>query len=57
MVQNIDKGFKMITPPPKKKNTYIHTYMHTYNLDLATMAISKLTSLWGDVLNKERKFR
>ena len=27
-----------------------HTYIHTYNLYLYTIKISKLTSLWGRVL-------
>ena len=35
--------------------TYIHTYIHTYNLYLNTIKISKLTSLWGRVLNKIHK--
>ena len=31
------------------------TYIHTYNLYLNTIKISKLTSLWGRVLNKIHK--
>ena len=33
----------------------VTTYIHTYNLNLNTIKISKLTSLWGRVLNKIHK--